>query len=69
YFFRNAMFLLQQNYVPLYSKIRLLTGMCNRILSVALMDESKLDSYIHCIRGIKDGVKLGKNEKNINDMH
>ncbi|EOP6384551.1 glycosyltransferase family 2 protein, partial [Escherichia coli] len=34
YFFRNAMFLLQQNYVPLYSKIRLLTGMCNRILSV-----------------------------------
>ncbi len=60
YFFRNAVFLLKQDYVPIYNKFRLLTGACNRILSIALLDELKFEAYKQSIRGIVDGIKLRK---------
>ena len=60
YFFRNAVFLLKQDYVPVYNKFRLLTGACNRMLSVALLDERKFEAYKQSIRGIVDGIKPRK---------
>ena len=60
YFFRNAIFLLKQSYVPLYNKVRLLTGACNRILAIALLDDFKIASYKQSLFGILDGIKLGR---------
>lgn len=60
YFFRNAIFLLKQSYVPLYNKVRLLTGACNRILAIALLDDFKTASYKQSLFGILDGIKLGR---------
>lgn len=46
--------------MPVYNKFRLLTGACNRMLSVALLDERKFEAYKQSIRGIVDGIKLRK---------
>ncbi|MRT58581.1 glycosyltransferase [Enterobacteriaceae bacterium RIT693] len=56
YFFRNAIFLLKQNYVPLYNKLRLLTGMGNRCMSILLLDDKKISSLTNSFKGIWHGI-------------
>ncbi|UGB01006.1 glycosyltransferase family 2 protein [Leclercia sp. G3L] len=60
YFYRNAVFLIKQEYVPTYNKARLITGAINRLLSIFLLDDNKGKSLREASRGIIDGFKMSK---------
>lgn len=63
FFFRNVFFLFKQNYIPVYYKIRLLTGCVNRLLSILLLDEDKFVSLRQSLKGIYYGIKTNFKEE------
>ncbi|HRM16174.1 MAG TPA: hypothetical protein PLX05_11310 [Acinetobacter parvus] len=60
YFFRNSIYLLGCNYVPLKSKYFILRGGLNRLIAILLLDGNKLKSYWMCIKGIIEGFRVLK---------
>lgn len=56
YFFRNVVYLLKQSYVPFYQKVRLFTGMLNRIIAMAILDQNKYKSFSDAWRGFWNGI-------------
>ena len=56
YFSRNLIYLLKQNYVPVYFKFRLITGFFNRITSIIFLPSRRKESIYYLFLGIKDGL-------------
>lgn len=56
YFFRNVVYLLKQDYVPLSHKFRLITGMLNRLVAIVLLDKYKGKAFFEALRGLWNGI-------------
>lgn len=67
YFFRNSIYLLGCNYVPLKSKYFILRGGLNRFIAIFFLDDNKLKSYWMCIKGIIEGLRILKRARVLNE--
>lgn len=56
FFYRNALFLMRCDYVPIKYKISLLSGMLNRFVSI-LIYENRMESMKMMLKGVWHGIK------------
>lgn len=66
YFFRNSIYLLGCNYIPLKNKFFIIRGGFNRLIAILLLDDNKFKSYWMCIKGIIEGFRILKRERILN---
>lgn len=67
YFFRNSVYLLGCNYVPLRSKYSIIRGGLNRFIAILLLDNQKSKSYWMSLKGIIAGISSLKRGRIINE--
>ena len=67
YFFRNSVYLLGRNYVPLRSKYSIIRGGLNRCVAILLLDNQKSKSYWMSLKGIIAGISSLKRGRITNE--
>lgn len=67
YFFRNSVYLLGRNYVPLRSKYSIIRGGLNRSVAILLLDNQKSKSYWMSLKGIIAGISSLKRGRITNE--
>lgn len=67
YFFRNSIYLLGCDYVPLKSKFFILRGGLNRAIAILLLDDEKRKSYLMSLKGVIAGISSLKRMRVLNE--